>query len=123
MARPRRDGEERAAILEALAAMPASLSARSKASNLAQRVVAEIIAADRREEPMEIALASAVALLQADPAVALAERMAAELGRERVARFEARGCKQLPQSQWDAETVQIAAVLEDRFAHRFRRLA
>lgn len=120
MARPNRSAGEQMAIHVALSAMPADLSARSKARCLAQRVVGEMIAADRREDPMEIALAAALQAVNRDPVVALAEQLAGDLAQERLSRFEARGCRQLPGSAWEAETMEIAGLLEKRLARKFR---
>lgn len=125
MARPKRLPGERAAVAAAFAEMVPGLSDRSRARNLAERVVRELIAASCRTDPMEIALAAAVRVTAADPAVVLAHDpeidLAAELRRERMAKFEARGCSQLGPAAWDAETIELAQVLVERFAERFRR--
>lgn len=59
-----------------------------------------------------------VALLVNDPAIDLA----AELQRERVCRFIDRGCQQLSEEGWAAETRAIETALVERLSHRFRRL-
>ena len=120
MARPSRSADERAAIYAALAAMPDNMSARSKARHLAQRVVGEMIAADRREDPMDFALAAALLMVTNDPVMKLADYLADDLAQERLKRFEARGCRQLSASAWEVETREIAAGLEKRIARRFR---
>ncbi len=105
--------------------MPAELSRRSRAQLLARRVVAELVAMDDRSE-VEASLVRVALLVGADPALALAHDaaldLAGELARERLTRFEARGCRQLSAAAWSAETREIAMVLEKRCAERFRRM-
>lgn len=121
--RPRRGEAELAAVRKALAAMPGRLSARAKCRVLAKRVADHLLAA--AIDPMDGALAKVRAAIEGDPALVLALDPAADLHRdlvrERVTRFERRGCTQLPRPAWEAETREIAAVLESRFAERFRR--
>jgi hypothetical protein len=47
--------------------------------------------------------------------------LAGELVKERLQRFTARGCRQLSDAAWQAETRAIAKILRARFAERFRR--
>lgn len=124
MARPRADAA-RMLIRAAMATMSDELSARSRAQQLARRVVAELIAANERVEPMEIALASMRAALGSNIALTLALApelgLEAELGRERAIRFEDRNWRQLSLADWNAETAEIAGVMQSRLAEKFRR--
>jgi hypothetical protein len=127
MARPRRGDRERAVVQAAFAAMAPGLSIRSRGRILARAVVAEVIALQEREDPIETALADLRASASGDPALILARDaeagLSAELVRARVARFEARGARQIDAEQWRAETADIAAELELRWSERFRRQA
>lgn len=127
MARPRGGDRERTAVQAAFSAMAPGLSIRSRARILARAVVAEVIALQEREDPIETALADLRASASCDPALTLARDteagLSAELVRARVARFEARGARQLDAEQWRTETADIAAELELRWAERFRRQA
>lgn len=121
MARPATGRSVQVQVLQAFAGLPSDMSARSKSRCLAQRVVAEILAADRREDQFEIALVNALAAIATDPVYTLAAEHMDELARERLRRFEARGCRQLPPDAWAAETREIAQALEQRLANKFRR--
>lgn len=121
MARPARSAREVQAIRRALAMMPISMSKRSKARCLAHRVVAETLAADQRQDPVELALAAALAAVDDDPIIGLATDLAGDLARHRLRRFEARGCQQLSAEGWKAETNEIASILETHLAEKFRR--
>jgi hypothetical protein len=125
MARPRRCAAEAAAIAAALASLPADLSLRSKARLLAQRVVEELLADAVADDPFDRALRAARQVLGQSPILALAAdadiNLAGDLAQERLQRFEARGCRQISESAWQAETREIAKVLCARFAERFRR--
>lgn len=92
---------------------------------LARRVVAELVADSMRDDPLELALTRARLALGEDPALLLATcpalDLAADLATERVRRFAARSCRQLSAHEWEAETQDIAGMLEVRFAERFRR--
>lgn len=74
---------------------------------------------------MELAIVEIRRQLGNDPALMLAldpeTDLAAELVRERLARFEARGCRQVSALDWQAETAAIAEALESRLVERFRR--
>lgn len=124
--RPRRGRSERAAVRKALATMPGHLSDRAKCRALAARVTGWLIALDQCEDGLELALNRAIAAVEQDPAFALAHdpeaNLLADLRRERLQRFEQRGCRQLCPNSWEAETRQIATALEGKFAERFRRL-
>ncbi|WCT76331.1 hypothetical protein [Novosphingobium humi] len=124
MARPRADAA-RLLIRAAMASMSDELSARSRAQQLARRVVVELIAANERVEPMEIALASLRIAMGSNIALNLALApelgLEAELGRERADRFEARNWRQLSEADWAAETAEIAQVMQTRLAEKFRK--
>lgn len=125
MARPRRCEGVSALIAEAMAAFDSGLSKRSRARILARRVVAELVAEHERTDQLEIVLSKARLLLGADAALQLALHpgldLVAEFERIRCDLFRARGCRQLPATEWQAETAQIATAMEARLAERFRR--
>lgn len=125
MARPRRPARELDLVERAFADMPAGLSLRTKSAHLARRVVEELMARASCDDPFDRALAALLLAVDADPALELALSEAfgfqGELSRERMARFEARGCRQLASHQWDMETAEIREVLCRRLAARFRR--
>lgn len=125
MARPRRDAGERAAVQCALSAMSPDLSARTRARILAQRVVAEFVRHEIDQDPMAFALAVLEARIGKDPVVQLAHdpcvNVAGAFEQERVARFRARGCRQLDAAAWAAETRAIGEVLVARLCERWRR--
>jgi hypothetical protein len=125
MARPRRCDTVSALIAGAMGAMAADLSKRSRARILARRVVAELVAEIGRTDQLDIALGNVRKLLADDPALHLALHpgldLVSEFMRERCNRFSARGCRQIPDSEWRAETESIAAEIEGRLADRFRR--
>lgn len=125
MGRPARAATERVLVAQALAEMPADLSQRRKCALLAVRVVDELLAASLRADPFELALVALQRGLQAVPAVELAAdpdiALASELARERLQRFEARGCRQVSREDWDRETAEIRTKLIARLTDRFRR--
>lgn len=103
--------------------MPGHLSIAARCQRLAGRVTAHLLA--EPADALSQSLAKVMALAEGDPAFMLAHDPDAdlhrELVRERVARFERRGCRQLAPEAWEAETREIARILENRFAERFRR--
>ncbi|MBV1918570.1 MAG: hypothetical protein KUG65_11000 [Sphingomonadaceae bacterium] len=122
MARPAWAADQLAIVREAMGSFPDDMSRRSRARILASRVVAEILASDRCVDPMEIALAEARFALAREAAVMLARDLASELARERLRRFEARGCQQLAPDAWTAETREIGDELEGRLFEKFRKV-
>ena len=88
---------------------------------MARRVIAEVVAGDSLEDPVEVALAALRGVLVPDAVCRLSERTADDLARERLRRFEARGCKQIPADAWQAETQTILSTLEKRLSEKFRR--
>lgn len=125
MARPRAPETAKALVAEALRAMPADMSARSKARILAARVVEELVREADAADPFESALRRMRRLTGHDPALQLATHPGLDLigqfRRARTERFEARGCTWIGKADFDAETREIAATLEIRLAERFRR--
>lgn len=121
--RPRRGDAELAAVRKALSAMPGRLSARAKCRTLAKRVADHLVAP--AGDALDSTLSRLRAAIEGDPALALAldpeVDLHRDLVRERVTRFEARGCTQLTPDAWAAETREIVQLLEARFAERFRR--
>jgi len=115
------------AILSALADAPSGLSVRARCANLARRVVAHLLAEEEHDDPLSAALARTRLAIEAEAAFRLANDpeldLAGVLYRERVARFLARGCRQLGPNEWRAETQAIRATLEDKLAEKFRRAA
>lgn len=111
----------------ALAAMPAHLTSRSKCRALAARVVKHLLAEAEATDPILVSLERIRAAVERDPAFVIARdpgmNLAGDLARERLRRFEARGCRQLSPDGWQAETREIAEMLETRLAERFRRAA
>lgn len=109
----------------ALDGMPSGLSVRARCRVLAKRVVAHLVAESVGVDRLGLALAKALAVLQSDPAYRLATDpdadLLAEFERERLTRYQTRGCRQLDRDAWLAETNEIAGLLERRFAERFRR--
>jgi hypothetical protein len=105
--------------------MPASLSRRACAEIVARRVVAELLAAEERSDPVELGLIEARRVLGCDPVLALATcpeaDLAGELMRARVARFVSRGCRWISRQEWDSETIEVGRELAQRLAERFRR--
>jgi len=124
MARPARSASEVAAVAAALATFPAAMSLRRKAQMLAQRVVAELMA-DSDSDALDQALRALHVSLSHDPVLILATHpdidLAGELAQERIARFEARGCRQISEDAWNSETDEIVAALRRRLSARFRR--
>jgi len=106
--------------------LPGNLSTRRRARILAERVIAELLA-DR--DALEIANARLLAALPIEdaiePAIALAHSADLDLHgavlRERLARYEQRGGKQLSSEAYQAETRLIGAAMIERLADRFRR--
>lgn len=124
MARPRLAPSEATAIRLLATRLPPRLSCRRKADELARQVVAAFLADLARVDPFERALFDAQHTLAPDPLHDLATSEALGLSawftRERLARFEARGCRQLTDEQWQAETLQLASAARQRLARRFR---
>jgi hypothetical protein len=124
MARPRTPGGEIVAIRAAAANLPANLSGRAKAATIARRVVAAYLRDEARTDPFERLLYHAEQRLDPDPveAIATAEggNVAAIFVAERLARYEGRCCRQLSHEGWEAETREVAKIVEDRLARRFR---
>ena len=127
MARPRHGQRERGLVLAAFAAMPEHLPQRSKARLLAQRVVAEIMAAAEQVDPFELALFELRTATGGEPAFALAHdpeaNLAALLVAERARRFVQRGARQLSPIEWRQEGQEIAETLTAQLADRFRHKA
>lgn len=121
MARPRRPAAERDAV-RGLASP--TLSARRNADLIARKVVRAYLADLERDDPMARALFDVQQRLEPDPAHTLAtahDSAASErFVRERKARFEARGCRQLSRSDWERETAKIATVVRAYLSRRFR---
>ena len=73
---------------------------------------------------MQRALAIAQASIEADQLVELVTGedcpIASIFQRERVRRFEARGCRQLGVVAWQAETAEIGQLAEIRLTRRYR---
>ena len=73
---------------------------------------------------MERMLYLAEQRLDPDPIEAIATadggNVAASFMAERLARYEGRCCRQVSGEAWQAETIEIAAIVEKRLARRFR---
>lgn len=122
MARPPASKSEK----EAVRALGDTLegSARSKALQMAKAVVQAHLADELRADPMERALFDARLWLEPDPAHAIAtahdSTVAGKFSKERLHRFEARGCQQIGQGDWQAETRAIAKIVQKQLARRYR---
>lgn len=121
MGRPRRPGSERVAVRAAAARLPDALSASRKASEIARQAIAAFVD-DEGREPFERALAGLSQTLDPDPVQAIANDgiVAEKFVAERMARFEARGCRQVGDEAWRAETRSIARTVQAQLARRFR---
>lgn len=100
------------------------LSARQKASIIAQRVVAAYLRDERRTDDFERALYLAEQRLNPCPIEELAtggESAAASkfLGL-RAEFYRGRGCRQIGDDAWSKETKEIAATVTRTLARRFR---
>ncbi len=73
---------------------------------------------------MDRALFAARQLISPDAAHEIATApdgiAALAFARARLARFEARGCRQLIETDWQAETVEVAGEVEAKLARRYR---
>lgn len=121
MARPRRPRAERAQVL---AIAGDSGSARCRAARAAAKVVRAFLADEGRTDPLQRAIFAVQQELTPDPAHELAVgaegAATSAFASERLHRFEARGCRQLPDAEWHVETAEVAAEVEKRLARRFR---
>lgn len=123
MARPRRPLSEAQLVRSAAAKLAKDQSARAKAARIAKHVTEAAIAyADA--DPFEQSLAVAQAALEPTPIQKLAtcptiDTIGLVYGR-RAARFEARGFRQLNDTEWTAETHAIAKEVERVLARRYR---
>ena len=124
MARPRRAAGELVALRAAAAALPDSLSARSKAARIARLVIKAYLRDETRTDGLERMLYRAEQRLDPDPIEAIATadggNVAASFQAERLARYEGRCCRQISSEAWHAETAEIAGIIEKRLARRFR---
>lgn len=122
MSRPRRTAGE----AEAVKALGDSIegSGRAKAQKVAKAVVQAYLADEAREDPMERALHEARLSLSPDPAHDIAtapdSAVADKFAKQRLARFEARGCLQLDPNAWQAETREISKNVTAQLARRYR---
>ena len=131
MARPRRPVAERDAVVQAAAILAPAASARIQAKAVAKAVVAELLADAERVDPFDRAMFEARQAITQDPVIAIVVSaeidLASILHKKRMARFEARGCVQIGQNEWAAETSDIASEirlrLESRYRHFFTKLA
>lgn len=123
MARPRRPASEREAV-RGIAKGMADLSAVEAARQIAKAVVSAYLADMARTDDLERALANARQVMDPDPAHDLAtafdSAVAVKFAKERLHRFEARGCQQLGPNEWQRETRAIAAMAEKYLARRYR---
>lgn len=120
MARPSRPASE----LEAVLAASQSISLGRLAKLVASRAISE---ANRDPiDDLAIALHELTIVMTPSPIEALANDPdidTANLVRmERIRRFEARGCRHLPERQWAAEDAEILAKIATRLANRYRRM-
>ena len=101
-----------------------NLSARSNAERIARAVLAAYLADLERTDPMERALFEVRQGLMPDPLHSLATMPEGAAGerfrRARLARFEARECRQLSPAEWQVETDAIAATVTAYLARRYR---
>ncbi|MBA4308494.1 MAG: hypothetical protein C0429_17340 [Sphingopyxis sp.] len=131
MARPRRPVAEIDAVVQAAAKLAPSQSARVQAKTVARAVVAELIADVERVDPFDRAMFDARQAMTRDPVVSIVSSdeidLAGMVHKERIKRFEARGCIQIEPKAWACETAEIAelltARLESRYRHFFSDLA
>lgn len=79
---------------------------------------------EARTDPMERALLEARLFLQPDPAHSIATAadggVYEKFSKARLRRFEARGCQQLSEADWRAETREIAKTITIQLARRYR---
>ncbi len=122
MSRPRRSASE----AEAVKALGDSFegSARAKAQKIAKAVVQAYLADEAREDPMDRALFQARLTVKPDPAHDIAtasdNAVADKFAKQRLARFEARGCQQIGATGWQAETRAIAKIVTGQLSRRYR---
>lgn len=124
MARPRRSAGELVALRAAAAALPDKLSARAKAARIARLVVEAYLRDEKRTDRIARLLYVAEQSLDPDPIEAIATadggNVAACFMAERLTRYEGRCCRQISGDAWEAETREIAGIIEERLARRFR---
>lgn len=123
MARPPRPVRERMAVLQAAQAVTCP-SNRAKAAMIAEQVAEEAVAF--LDAPFEQMLGDPDALLNPSPIATLARCPEIDtiglVAKRRIERFEARGCRQLGQREWDAETRAIVVEVAATLAERYRRM-
>lgn len=124
MARPRRPESERLAVL---AAASGDGSAQCRAARLARAVTAYLGEVERTAPDDVTAIARRLAVrLAPSPVEILATDPMIDTGalirRERVARFEARECRQASPAEWEAETRVLLAAAEATLAERYARI-
>ena len=108
----------------AAASLPRTLSRRAKAATIARQVVAAYLRSEARVEQIEVLLHAARLHAEPDPieeiAIAPDSVVSAKVIAIRMERFEARGALQLSVQEWQAETAEIATMVEEQLARRFR---
>lgn len=104
--------------------MPDNLSLRAKAARIARLVVRAYLRDEQRTDRFERALYLAEQRLDPDPIEAIATaadgHVAAGFMAERLSRYEGRCCSQLSQEDYEAETREIAEIIEQRLSRRYR---
>ena len=124
MARPRLPGSERVAVRAAAAQLPDDLSAIRKAARVARQVVRAYLRDEGCTDPFQRALIQAKQSLDPDPAIAIATSPQTDIADKflshRLARYEARGGRQLGAEAWEAETRTIAQEVEKQLTRRYR---
>ena len=119
MARPARPAGERSAVINA--AKPGR-SARSEAARIAAKASKAHLAEEAIEDELERALAEARQAFDPGPYLAIAQLsdIAGSFAKHRSERFIARGCCQIPNDAWSAETRTIAKAVETQLSRRYR---
>lgn len=124
MARPARPTLERELVRAAAAG--ARGSARTVALDLARRVIAETLASlDAPDDDVAALSRALAAMIEPTPLRQLATDpnidTAALIRSARLVRFEARGCRHLPECEWPADRRMVAAITADTLARRYRQ--
>lgn len=124
MARPSRPMAEAIAVNAALKA--SDKSARAAAKELADQVAREAMRYYESNDSFGDALLWARMAIEPDPVTVLATcpeiDIAQIITKERLARFEARECRQLSPLDWDFETSQIVESVARTLANRYRKI-
>jgi len=122
MGRPARPAGERHAVRFAARSLDGSVARRARA--LAAAVVQAYLDDEARKDALDRALFEARQRFDPDPIHGIATASESDVpdkfAKERLARFEARGCQQLGERDWQAETRAISAKVEQQLARRFR---